>query len=417
MQISSLNNRIVLFTIAVVTVTSVVFAFGILTLKNQLEEATFGRMVRDQLNYILNNPGEFDKSNLQLLPGWTLTNNETVTRLAAEIRDLSPGSHHSVRVGNAYYQVEVATQGDDIYYLTYDISEWEEQEHQLLGLLVYGFILLLAIAAIGAVFTAKASLKPLHSFTRRLSMVQPDQRSLRIANEFSGDEVHLIAIEFDRYLKRLDEFVEREQFITAAASHELRTPLAVIMGAIDVIESNSVELKNDKALSRIKRACDEMLAFIEATLFLSREDSNPIQSERTTNLHKLLTEIENDMKEEIANKKISFVNKVPADFEVNQQVSVLKMIIGNIVRNAIEHTEEGYIEVYVKGRSLAIQDTGEGISEDSLQRVFERSFTTKKTGFGMGLTLAKKLCDRLGWTLELDSKLNLGTLVTIHFNQ
>ena len=410
---ASLNTRIILYTIAVVTVTSVLFAFGALTIKNRLEEATFGDMVREQMDFFLDSANASRISQAEMLTGWVFTRGEGIKSLPREFLSLTQGSHHSVYVDEKYYQVEVAESAGERFYLSYDISAWEEQEHQVLSMLVYGSAVIVLVATLVAFFTARASLKPLNDLSHRLADIQPDQRDVRIAAEFHASEVNSIAREFDRYLKRLDEFVERERFISAAASHELRTPLSIIMGAIDVIEASSPEQADSKPLGRIKRACDEMLAFIEATLFLSREDSKFAEQSGSTNVKTLIAEILEESKPHILQQNITVVNSVPDDININQRNSILKMVIGNILRNAIEHTKDGTVELSMNGENLFITDTGEGIAKNNIQHVFERSFTTKSSGFGMGLTLAKKLCDRLGWELVIDSTPGVGTSVSI----
>lgn len=413
---TSLNTRIILYTVAIVTVTSVLFAFGVLTLKNRLEEETFGRMVHDQLDYFLQSDSA-TVSQAEMLAGWELTRGESSANLPAQIAELPPGSHHSVHVGDAYYQVEVAQQGGEKIYLTYNLTAWEEQEHEVLSILLYGAIVILIAAILVARLSSRASLKPLDALTQRLASVQPDQRDIRIADEFNGHEVQSIAREFDRYLKRLDEFVEREKFVSTAASHELRTPLSVIMGAIDVIEANSPDQANSKALNRIKRACNEMLAFIEATLFLSREDSKLAEESGATNLNDLVNELIEELDSKVQQRHITVNNNIDQEAQVNQRSSLLKMVVGNILRNAVEHTENGSIDVTMSDQTLRIADSGEGIASENLPQVFDRSFTTKSTGFGMGLTLAKKLCDRLGWELEIDSRQGEGTTVSIRFDE
>lgn len=411
---TSLNTRIILYTVAIVTVTSVLFAFGVLTLKNRLEEETFGRMVHDQLDYFLQSDSA-TVSQAEMLAGWELTRGESSANLPAQIAELPPGSHHSVHVGDAYYQVEVAQQGGEKIYLTYNLTAWEEQEHEVLSILLYGAIVILIAAILVARLSSRASLKPLDALTQRLASVQPDQRDIRIADEFNGHEVQSIAREFDRYLKRLDEFVEREKFVSTAASHELRTPLSVIMGAIDVIEANSPDQANSKALNRIKRACNEMLAFIEATLFLSREDSKLAEDTGATNLHDLVDELIEELDSKVQQRHTAISNRIDPAVEINQRSSILKMVVGNILRNAVEHTENGKVDIALDGQVLRITDTGEGIAADHIGQVFDRSFTTKSTGYGMGLTLAKKLCDRLGWSLEIESEPGSGTTVKITY--
>ncbi len=410
----SLQTRILLYTVVLVTVTSVLFAYGALTLKNRLEEATFGRMVREQMQFFLQENNEAVISEAESLAGWRLRSDITDSNLPPELAELPAGSHHSIRIDDEYFQVEIASRANETLYLTYEITAWEEQEHEVLQLLFVGAIAILIIAILAARATAKASLKPLSQFTSRLADIQPDQRDVHIAADFGTPEVHQIAREFDRYLKRLDDFVEREKFVSAAASHELRTPLSIIIGAIDVIDANSTDQRNDKALNRMRRACDEMLAFIEATLFLSREDSKPEAEAGTTNLHDLLNELIEDFAPSIQRKHITINNHLEPQQSASQRHSILKIVVGNILRNAVEHTVNGTIDVSMQDQALRIVDTGEGIAADKLEQIFDRSYTTKTTGFGMGLTLVKKLCDLLDWTLTLESMRGQGTVVTVN---
>lgn len=411
----SLHTRIISFTVAIVTVTSVLLAFGVLTLKNRLEEETFGRMVQDQMDYFLQTENA-TISQAEMLAGWELRRGESASGLPAQISQLPPGSHHSVRVDDAYFQVEVAERNGEKIYLTYDLTAWEEQEHEVLGILAYGALLILLAAILVAHLSSKASLRPLNALTERLAGIQPDQRDIRISSEFTGHEVHSIAREFDRYLKRLDEFVEREKFISTAASHELRTPLSIIIGAVDVIEANAIDPGNSRALARIRRACDDMLAFVEATLFLSRENSKLANQGEPTALHGLINELIEDLYIKIKQRCIEVSNQVSPTLVVYQPSSILKIVVGNIFRNAVEHTQDGNIAITMSENLLKITDTGEGIAPENLARVFDQNFTTKTTGFGMGLTLVRKLCDRLGWNLTIDSSQSGGTTVTVAFD-
>ena len=99
---------------------------------------------------------------------------------------------------------------------------------------------------------------------------------------------------------------------------------------------------------------------------------------------------------------------------MNAPPALPMIVISNILRNAIEHTRSGCIDVSVSGRTLSVRDTGDGIADTAKQRVFDSDFSTKPGG-GLGLHLTKRICDRFGWQLEIDSALGQGTTVKVTF--
>jgi signal transduction histidine kinase len=408
---NSLKARFMLAIVATVTLSSFLVALAVVTIKNRLEEATFGDMVREQLAVILDTGHEH--SDIELLSDWEFHEGEDIAALPEEIRSLPVGSHHSVRVEDRYYQVEAAMADGQAVFLSYDITAWEEQEHALLIWLGYGILAMLLLALLLAWLATRAGLRPLNALTQRLAMIKPDERNLQIAAEFEGHEVGSIAREFDRYLNRLDEFVEREKFFSAAASHELRTPLSVIIGAVDVIEAKQTDSGSNKALQRIRRACMEMLAFIEATLFLSREDYRFNEQASACDVSQIVRDALLEHKPQLEANSIQVRFSPSAPLMLQQHASVIKIVINNILKNAIEHSSQGQITILLEQQAIIFSDNGEGIAEDDLDRVFEKNFTTKASGTGLGLTLVKKICDRLGWQIDIDSTPGVGTTVKV----
>lgn len=415
MLLYSLKARIILFTVLIVTASSFLFALALLLIKDRLEETTFGNMAREQMQLILDSDMRNPIFDNELLSGWQFYFGDDVSMLPGAIRSLQPGSHHSVQVDEKYYQVEIQQHTGRDAYLTYDITDWENQEHAVLNLLGYGVALVL-IAAVGiGLLIAKASLTPLASLTRRLSAIQPDERELRISDEYQGHEVGSIAREFDRYLARLDDFVEREKFFSAAASHELRTPLSVVMGAVDVIEAQNHAGSTDRAVQRIRRACAEMLAFIEATLFLSREETNFADESGESFPAKVIAELLDENSEILKQRDIEVKTSLDTSLRLPQSPSIIKIATGNLMRNALEHTRNGTISINLNDDGLTISDSGEGVAAENLAKVFDRNFTTKPGGTGLGLNLVRKICERFRWPLTLDSKSGQGTTVKIEF--
>lgn len=413
----SLRARVMLAIVLLVTVISTLFVGVIWQIKVRLEAVAFSHMVSDQLTLIMQSPGgpaQFDDS---LLSDWNLYYGPALSNMPSQFADLPTGSHHSVRVAERYFQVEVRSSATGPVLLSQDITEWELQEHWLLQLLAGGVVLVLMIAIFAGYRASLAVLSPLQALTQKLSAIQPDQRGVRVAAGPYGSEVSRIARAFDLYLERLDRFVEREKYFAAAASHELRTPLSVVMGAVEVIEAQSSgqPAAFQRALQRITRACNDMLGFIEVSLLLSREDARPVQNTQRTQLSCVLNRLAEDHETLLSARNIVLHQELGADLWLDQSESIVQMALSNLLRNAIEHTLDGQIFIRLQGSVLSIEDTGEGIAPELLERVFERSYSTKQQGTGMGLDLVRRLCERFNWTLSLSSEPGRGTRVEIDF--
>lgn len=410
---TSLRTRLIVALTLIVTVTSALFAYGVLFMKENLEEVIFDSMVREQLDVLLTQMDQGSYDPTALFKDWSFqTGNESVH---PTLRALSPGSHHSVRIDDRYYQVEVGMLDGTPVYLSYDITEWEHLEHDLFQMLAWSIGILLLAALLMGRQASRAILAPVDALSARLAAMQPRQRNLRIASDFEGDEISRIARAFDQYMERLDQFVERERSFTAAASHELRTPLSVMLGALDVLESQQQSPAAQRAVARLRRACEEMRAFIEATLLLAREDATTILDAAPVPIARILQGLIEDSQPLLQQRNIQVSNTVPADFMLPQPPSLLQIMLGNILRNAIEHTRDGRISIALHGTTLTVQDSGTGIAAEHLPRIFERNFTTKPDGVGLGLDLVRRIADRFEWLVKVSSEPGQGTRVAIHF--
>lgn len=414
----SLRWRLILTMVTMVTVSTAVFSTGIVLIKNRLEAVTFGELVSGQMDIILNQPSRAINESDRLFPEWQFHDGEDAAVLPDPIRQLPDGSYHSITMRDRYYQLEVrTTEEHGKAYLFYDIDEWERQEHTVLLMTLAGSVLVLIIAILLADGFSRAVLAPLDRLTRRLRNLSPYQRGVRIAGDFRGREVHRIASAFDHYQKRMDRFVERETFFTAAASHELRTPLSVIMGAGDILEQR---LHDDpsarRALQRIQRACGDMQGFIEVTLLLAREENRSLPDEHETSISEQIQKWIRESRPALQQIPLHVHEDLAGDLCVRQAPGVVTMVIGNVLKNALDHAGAGDLWIRQHGSTVEIRDNGAGIHPEDLPRVFDRDFTTRADGTGMGLNLVQRICERFRWKIRIASEPGLGTTVILDFS-
>jgi signal transduction histidine kinase len=320
-----------------------------------------------------------------------------------------------VKVGDKAYQVYVgADQGRELY-AAYDITEWEALEQPIINNLIGAVALVCVLAVVLGFWISRQVITPVTALSERLHALDPRQRNVRIGPEFAG-EVAAIAESFDRYMERLDGFVEREQLFTSAAAHELRTPLAVIQGATEVLaEQPDLPPPVQRVTARLQRATHEMREFIEALLFLSREESGNGGEQAHCELRAIVTQLVEDYRGMArGTKNLQIELETASDLEIDTPPALPTIVISNLLRNAVEHTAGGTVRVVFEGRTLRITDTGSGIPEDAREALFSRGYSTKPGG-GMGLHLTKRICDRFGWQLTIASTQGKGTTASVTF--
>ena len=243
---------------------------------------------------------------------------------------------------------------------------------------------------------------PVKQLANRLGNIDPGQRHLRIGNEFIGNELSPIASSIDTFLERLDGFVEREQSFTATASHELRTPLAVIQGAVELlVEHHAGHSHSQKALARIQRAVREMADFTDALLLLSREERREEGTELLCDLNALLPRIVEDQ-QATTQQALSLEIESTQVVRVAAPDSMVAMVMGNLIRNAMQHSGGQAVQCRLSADCFSVSNQGH-IADSQLSQLFTRGHTTRSGGHGMGLYLARRICDRYGWQISLSN--------------
>jgi signal transduction histidine kinase len=347
-----------------------------------------------------------------LLSGYVGADNPQLPR---ELASLTGGGYHAVAIGAKTYQVYVGEDAGRRLYVAYDITEWEALEQPVINTLIAG-IVASSLLAIALGFWASAGvIAPVTALAARLRALDPRQRNVRIAAEIESPELSAIAESFDRFMERLDGFVAREQLFTSAAAHELRTPLAVIQGATDVLaEQRDLPAAAARAGARLQRATREMREFIEALLFLSREEGRDGLEQASCDVGSIARQLAEDYRRLAGGKPVEICAAADGALTLAVPPALPTIVIGNLLRNALEHTAAGRVSVTLEGRTLRVADTGAGIAAEALPRVFDRDYSTK-TGGGMGLHLAKRICDRFGWRLAIESGIGRGTTASVEF--
>jgi signal transduction histidine kinase len=233
----------------------------------------------------------------------------------------------------------------------------------------------------------------------------------------SNSEVQILAGALQQFIERVNRFLHRERNFTRNASHELRTPLAVMRANLDSLQRRTAgQPELAVPLERMQRTVRDMEKLLETLLILAREDESRLPREAII-VNDLVAERIEQMQRAFDKKQVPV--KLQADSLVQLQAppKVLAIVIDNLLRNALSYTEHGEITVHIRDRGLSVSDTGPGMSEELLQRIFEpfERGESSTQGFGLGLTIVKRLCDRFGWQISMQSKAGEGTTATLQW--
>lgn len=202
------------------------------------------------------------------------------------------------------------------------------------------------------------------------------------------------------------------------ASHELKSPLTTILGYLQMIETKIITdpAEIDDALGRISKEAKRMNAIISEMLNLASLEANTKKDVTSLSMYEACRDVSNSFSRDIQLKELNFEIINEEDFTVSMNQLDLYHLISNLISNAIKYNkQEGTLKIVIKDHSLAIIDTGIGISEKEKNRIFERFYRVDKAkskelgGTGLGLAIVKHIVNNYNLKLEVDSKENYGS--------
>ena len=217
----------------------------------------------------------------------------------------------------------------------------------------------------------------------------------------------------------------------ASMSHEIRTPLNGVMGMLDLLSSSELNDIQAKRAKLAKSSAESLLSIINDILDFSKIDAGKMELDKIEfDVINLLS----DYVETVASLAANNQTEITLDTVGIKQRNIIadpvriQQIIANITGNAIKFTKGGTILVKAsliessQGYQLTcdIQDTGIGIPEDKIPKLFESfsqvdaSTTRKFGGTGLGLTIVKQLCQLMGGDITVRSKLDEGSIFSFH---
>lgn len=267
----------------------------------------------------------------------------------------------------------------------------------------------------------------LKTMEEAIEKLNPDMPGARVT---TGDkELQSLEIAINNMLERMRESHRQQERFVSDASHELRTPIAVIQGYVNMLDRWG---KDDEQILResieaLKNESEHMKNLVEQLLFLARGDSG----RQTLNMAETdIAEIVREVMEEssmIDGKHEYCLAGGPLSVKITGDGAMLKQALRIFVQNAAKYSNEGDTITLKAGLDngvpfYSVQDEGIGMQSSEVVHVFERFYRSDSArnsaegGTGLGLSIAKWIVDAHGGVIEVLSRPDFGTRITVKFS-
>jgi heavy metal sensor kinase len=287
--------------------------------------------------------------------------------------------------------------------------------------------IILALATIGGLWLGRRALAPVARITDDARAITESNLSSRLAVPDSRDELQQLSETLNQMLERIDRSFTRIKQFTADASHELRAPMTLIYTAAEYSlrrERSREELL--ASMEKILRESRRTTALIDDLLLLARGDAGKEAADLASmDAAPVLRDVTEQATAMGGAKQIQVSLRLDEErLPVIANETSLRRLLLILVDNAVKFTPFGG-SVVVEGRrdathvTIAVTDTGAGISPDDLPHIFERFWRADKVrsresgGTGLGLPIARQIAEHHGASIDVQSEAGRGSSFTV----
>jgi two-component system, OmpR family, sensor kinase len=256
----------------------------------------------------------------------------------------------------------------------------------------------------------RQSLRPVLSLAERLDARQADQLQ-RLPLEGTPNELHPFIASINRLLERIQALIDQQRRFIADAAHELRTPITAISLQAENLDHAELQPESRERLAALRSGTRRTAHLLEQLLSLARYDMGDMPDAPATSLDQCTKEVVADLLPRAADRGIDLGFAIVEPVFVRGEPAMLAVMVRNLIDNAIRHIPKGgRIDIGVyreKTRAiLQVEDNGPGIPEADLARMFEpfvRGRGVVEDGSGLGLSIVKRIVERLNGSLSLEN--------------
>ncbi len=278
-------------------------------------------------------------------------------------------------------------------------------------------------SCIGFLF-ARNLVAPVNRITKTARVIKEGDLSARTGLR-GEDEIARLGETFDEMAESMEKDRELERRLTTDVAHELRTPLMAIQSTVEAMVDGVFDADEER-LGTVNSEVQRLSRLVDALLKLSRlENRANAMKQEIVDVGELISSIVSTHEAFVADSGLTLEYEAEAGVRVLGDADMIRQATANLISNAVRYTPEGgHIAVRVKRgdlmASIAVQDTGIGLSPEEAKMVFSRFWRADEGrnrasgGLGIGLSVVKEIVDRHGGWVQVEGQKGQGACFTIH---
>lgn len=281
-------------------------------------------------------------------------------------------------------------------------------------------LIMLTIAGLGGWFLAHRALGRVANVTAVAREISRGALERRVPLAGTGDEIDQLASTFNEMLDHIQKLVMEMREVTDNIAHDLRSPITGMRGSAEVmLMQERTPQEYQEVLVEIISECDRLLSLINITLDISEAESGAMKLNLArVNLTDIAVEVGEMFRPAAEEKGVTLDVKSEHEALILADSQRLRQVIVNLVDNAVKYTPPGgNITISVEFKDavaiLSVSDTGVGIPQTEIPKIFQRFYRSDRSrsvgGFGLGLSVAQAIVHAHGGEIHVESSPGKGS--------
>jgi heavy metal sensor kinase len=284
---------------------------------------------------------------------------------------------------------------------------------------------LFIFAAIVGWFMARRALAGVETVTQTARQISEGSLKERVPVKKHQDEIDQLAITFNQMLDRIQTLVTGIKEMSDNIAHDLKSPITRIRGIAEVtLTTGASEKEYENMAASTIEECDRLLDMINTMLVISKAEAgvNKLDA-KEMDIAAVVRDACELFQAPAEDKDLKFIFDAQGAFSLSGDQRMIQRMIANLLDNAIKYTcDGGTVKVAVGAQNnhsvvITVKDTGIGISDQDIHRIFERFYrcdpSRSKTGIGLGLSFARAVARAHGGEITVSSRPDQGSTFTV----